>query len=1599
MDFIQLLEKSGSKRHDFFTWLIKNIEQLNESEDEKSVQEALQIHENLNNFIRYLTTTNDSSEYGSHYIYIRYSQLYTSCLIKIQEEYSGKIFDSAELMTNILSEQDVSLEEVEGSNDKKKKKKKTASKTTNLYTPAKDLACTIGTQLFESFGNQLTSLTPLLLSAIFKNLKKVLEKRKYHHATYMTTLIQLLNAILRNAGESILDSTYATKLSKLSKSVFDAIYLEGEEFPVNFISSIIEVWQFYFLQDSYIKEHQQDLSDALLKRFSEGELGIFGFSNDETRLFTAKSVAEILFQYYTVKRVFSLEEVMDFYCRLFSKALTRDVKTGCFESIIHFIGLCSITDRNFLTETKYLDIIRSLGDIFDSKNTKDLPVSSLIQNLQFFRHMHTIILPTIGEATEMKILFKLFTSPHEKSNDSDQSLSLESDNQWLTLLKLELTKLLFENLSSSFGSDEDIVNQIRAKLLALATSDNYTIRLYANTVFKPFLKMFPEYITEVIEHSLDVLSTNFKKKEKFAFSSNHGHALLIANLIDVADDDYVSYELIMKITVFATSFVKNNTTSTSAHLYYKGLICWILLIGLMNYKDEQYLIMQTSQLFLFWKVLLTHTFSYHNEDELYKNLEIRNHALTCLLTYLNNIQISFDTAKQISYLLTKCSNFNHSVALKSKNVDTALLMNENRILQVYLKIQMHIKQDFNSSLLILLMKNFSDPNLHTKTSHSVLATIAKPHRKSGAAGANEGKNIEKTLDYLLRQDDDFAYGLSSKISKTGISRININGTKVPISKMSGNWPNSDIYWYSILEEEVVKPIQSILSLDSLVLLYASHRYSYNQQYAPKITTSLIDSSMELFSSVFPYLNSKIQYSVIENLNLSMFTKMTTPLRSVAIAANVCVALLNTFKVMQKEEIALEASVGNLLLESIRKMGFFNDTYLTTLKSECVGLLTYSISLGLTEEEKVDFITEQTNIYIKNVVDIEEPYSRIFHALSMASVFKYNSKITHFGSIFDVILALIKDPHPIVHSWSLKAMHVLLEKHLVIDVTTASTLLLTLDGIISNQDFGLYGSSTLRYNYNKDFNSYAAIGHIVKTLTETAGPNMEDLNTSAVESFKNITISQLTSSDINCQMLALSIYENLATFKMNNLIVHSLFIQLTENMLKAAVITGFGSSYFNSIFSPSNELFPQTSSVKSTFHIFKLFTQLLRLERGDLFVDRFNTYSWIYLGIYPTSVAITDYFFQWLAYNMDKESQWFDNLYKFFNVSRDNLLQPFYNDKKLLRASKNIQTKKESEIKGEEEESITHNVGASNEVTLHNQSDGVNWLAKETILRLIIYASTETNAKQNFFNLSKQRIPKLIQISVKASTLRLKSMKALGLGVLTILLKQYSCVLDSDDSDYSVLEQQEAQITGALMPAFDRGTSPDVIVSAVTVAAEILVSNIAPPNRLRRISQLLITLLNSFSDVGSIMRVGNIKITTHKAKRKIELSVLNAWATIVHTSVSSTRIELLEETKQYWKLLVPLWIISLREYMIVKYENIGEVKQKKLLTEDRMISLNELHIELYETVWLNFVQALSCVLALDKTIMLESLEKDELEGFIFILLAQCLEAIMFSIFSF
>ena len=120
-----------------------------------------------------------------------------------------------------------------------------------------------------------------------------MEKSKYYHATFMTTLLQLFNAILRNSNndDKILDPATYAKFSKLSKTVFDSISTDEKDFSVTFVSVLIECWTAHFKQTNFIREHSHDIIETIYSRFTEGEIGVYGFANDETRIFTAQSFA------------------------------------------------------------------------------------------------------------------------------------------------------------------------------------------------------------------------------------------------------------------------------------------------------------------------------------------------------------------------------------------------------------------------------------------------------------------------------------------------------------------------------------------------------------------------------------------------------------------------------------------------------------------------------------------------------------------------------------------------------------------------------------------------------------------------------------------------------------------------------------------------------------------------------------------------------------------------------------------------------------------------------------------------------------------------------------------------------------------------------------------------------------------------------------------------------------------------------------------------------------------------------------------------------------------------------------------------------------
>lgn len=1592
---VDAIERSEAKRHTLFSWISKKLEVVNGKEfsDDNSDLDALSlIYEDSNAFFRYFANREEQNELDSHQIFISFSQLYCSCLLRLVKEKPGKVYDSAELLSKVLSEEDVALEGSEEA-EKKKKKKKSSTKRTYTFLPAKELACTVLIQMLETFDRHISSLAPLILSVVFKNLKKMLDKSKYFHATFMTSLMQLINAILRNAGSSAFYNEYISKFSKLSRKVFEDLYSDTQDYPIEVVSCIMEIWSSHFKQDSFLKEHKSDLENTIYAKYAEDDVGVYGFANDQTRVTVARTLAEVLFHYYSVTRVLDIRQVWVVYARIFIASSKRDVQAGCFESIIHFIGLCVATDSGFLEASNYLDHVRNLASlILDPKRAEGQTMDVLSRHLRLFEHVHRIILPRIGDSSKSLILFRIFYSKDGTNQEDEGKLVVSTDPHlvWFNLAQMDLARLLLSDLSSLFGNEKHTVMKIKARLIELSTCDNFAIRIHASEVLKTFLLNFPELLTETIETSLDALSKSFELIDKFPFAVNHGYSLIITNLIASADKKYVPYELVMRITVFATSFIKNHTTTTTDPLYHKSLLCWILLIGSLNYKDDQHLQMQSSQLFLFWKVLLTHTYSYRDEDDLYRNLEVRNHALTCLLTFVGSADISRNLAKQVSYLLVKCSNFNHSIQQKSPKIDKALLSNELRLLQIYLRLEEFIKGDFSCSLLILIMKNFSDPNLYYEASHSVLDSLKNvgEGKRTSKGEEREDKVSETTVGSVLRLNDGFAFGISSKINLSGVYGLYLNSRSTGHENFGGSWTSKGLCWYNDFELEVTKPISPIFSLDYFIKLYCPKGYSECDQFSPRVTTALIDASMDIFSVIFPNLNGKIQYSVLESLNVSLFSKTTNPLRSVAIAANVLVSINAALKIIHDKELPLDRAVGELLLKSIEKIEFYSDYYLMNLKADSTGLVCAAIGRSSTEELPEEFVSEQVNILIKSVVDVEEPFMRVLRALSLAAVFNYNSTSVSFSKIFDVILTLVKDPHPVVHSWSLKALDVLMKKETTIDVALASSLISTLEYVSTEPSYGMYGSSVLRQNYNMEFNSHVVVGEITETLALTIGPCISELPQEAIEAFRNLTYSLVVSQNIQLQSLALNIYKNLSAFKLGNLLQDRIFLKLVESTLDGAIVTGFGSNYFSCHLTQRGEIFFVTSSPIAVSKCYDLLGFLVKLQKGKLLVKDLEAVSWSWLDLNPSSASLNKYLFAWMEESYANELTWFDKLYVMFNMNRSKLFQRYYKNVEDILQRKGIQ---ETSVSARKEDNQM--LGQNSHQALQNNaqfsSDSISWKGKRVILHLIKFLCLKSTNEQNLSVALSQKIPEMIRLSFQASTSRIASMEALGLDLLSLVIENYSSVEDAENPGHSILEQQEAQIISALTPAFTSNSPPDVVISALNVAADILSSGISPLHRMSRISQLLIDFLGIFNDKSGVSTVMDIPVITQKGRRALELTILNAWAQLVQGAFSSKNEELKQLTEKYWDVLVPLWILSLREYVMIRYED-GKPESPNGI---KVKELQSSKLKPFENVWLNMVIALSCILETNPEAVLSCLNKTEVESFMFILFTQCVDVLV------
>lgn len=136
-----------------------------------------------------------------------------------------------------------------------------------------------------------------------------------------------------------------------------------------------------------------------------------------------------------------------------------------------------------------------------------------------------------------------------------------------------------------------------------------------------------------------------------------------------------------------------------------------------------------------------------------------------------------------------------------------------------------------------------------------------------------------------------------------------------------------------------------------------------------------------------------------------------------------------------------------------------------------------------------------------------------------------------------------------------------------------------------------------------------------------------------------------------------------------------------------------------------------------------------------------------------------------------------------------------------------------------------------------------------------------------------RVPDLIKIAVGASNAPHMAVRLRGLQVLRDVVERFHDTPDPAFPDTPLLEQSQAPITAALMPAFSSESTPEVLAAAVRVCATCITAGIERGGG--RIERQLVAALEQ--TIRGSDTVGDVAGLVPAAAAYVHLAVLSAWA--------------------------------------------------------------------------------------------------------------------------
>ncbi|RLV91657.1 AP-1 accessory protein LAA1 [Spathaspora sp. JA1] len=1250
---------------------------------------------------------------------------------------------------------------------------------------------------------------------------------------------------------------------------------------------------------------------------------------------------------------------------------TNFLQTSIVEVVIFYLQLEQFQNPDFLS-TNLLTILDLILSKFTNVDKRHVQNQAWNKTIAHWRKLIEYLVTETGLNCHEMLTRYVYTkfSPEEdnntpkvttkekkrqsilffKSKSKAKNVNLEVDpysNSYQTYLLLVIIEMLlpygvnFDDSNSKQTQiedddldlekpNQDISSFVVDILFKLIVNENTNIRNYSLNTLLIYAKYNQVVINQLLLQAFTLVDQEYHHPDVVSTKLS-SYSLALSSLIKQTDSNLLQNSIIVKVLSFCTQNLKHSTSP-------KNTCCWILLSSLVTlYNSSEYVRLNSSQLFIFWKSLLTQQQQETNTSDIVINLKLRNFSLICLLNYLNSVDLTPESLKQIQFLLNKSYNYlsylesnvlggidlfeynNVNVNLlyenntnQEKTVINLVLYCKKLVLQCFIKLAPIVKNEINSNMIIFLIKVFSDGKLFARTTTRKTKPVSVSDFYTHSVVLNDGDNC---------------FGVSSKYQ-----------------------PTEGSSWFDEFEKLSFSIVSSI-NYDPTVLLT-------DNKYSVQLTTSLVDISIELFILVFPHLSSKIQFSLLEQIRNSLSS--TDPLRLQAIKINTSIALNGVVRKPIDESIIV------VIIDIIKSIKSLN---LIELNSETIGLSSLYLDMNGT--------VGQINSIINDIVTDSNPYNRGFSILTLCSI--YHVTKVGFQDIYNISIQLLNDPNPIIGHFTLLGLIKLFESNLDNNLLIP-TVLNKLYSNYLNDLFGFDVNNNILVNLKTRFSSVGPMSKLLQLFITSLGPAIKDVHDSDREKLAGLIVSLsqgvgvITLDEYNqVYTNLLRLFQELIIFD-QNLIEDEIkiFIDLLNLIISKNLKLCLTSS--NSPTSLNQEsIFPFNTSFQLYSGAYECYFELLKIFGNEIITKETINLLWISMNIKPCD-ALKSFIKLWLETSLDKN--WFGILNSIFQKSGKKLIGPFLElnyQHKLLPLSQRDKKKTASSVMLQDEE--FENIVREN---VEDEEQPISWEFKLFIYQLLNHLLYLANKNSKLIEQLKPKIQDLVKLSFIGSTSTIIELKLQGIKLLDLTLKLFGNLPDPMYPTISILEQQQAQIISALIPCFTPGNDHVVIVDAINVCSKFI--NLPRINfySKQRILKTLIYLLEEISSGGNFVRFGFLESMSEFGRKSIQLSILNCWAILKIDSFDSTvEPEFGEILTKYSSLLTSLWILELQEFSLLKYSD----------------STNN-QLSIYSNYWINFISVLSLELHntpdfIEKYLTNES----DVTNFLFILFSQCVESLI------